>query len=181
MYIVSEEMNSYGGKFPLEELYKIAHKNDLNKVALSVMTKAGVRIFSTHEQSLHNMGLLYKPTVTKAENKISSVSKYSIRYYGPEMVLSLYTQTDEKHFLVRGFLRKNFLSGKRFIAEQLDKEIFMSVKNSIINSGTYNLLDEKNKTLQLELIGAVIENITMQPILLHQKEKFLFYKSNSYN
>ncbi len=161
--------------------YKIASKEEIKTVALSIMTKDGIRIFSADELPENNLGLHYKPADIKNINRTECNPRYAISYKGTDMVLSLYTKTDEKHFLVRRFLKQKFMRGNKFIAEKIESVISSSIKNSQLNSGSILLITEENESMQVSLGGAVIENIIIQPMLIHKKEKFLFYKTSSCN
>ncbi len=158
--------------------YKVALKNDIQTVALSIMTKEGIRIFSADELPLNNLGLYYKPTVLKNTNQTENNPRYSISSKGSDLVLSLYTKTGEKHFLVRRFLKQKFLCGNKFIAEKLESVEASSLKSSQLDNGFMRVLREDNDSMQVSLSGANIKNFTLQPMCIHQKEKFLFYNSN---
>ncbi len=159
--------------------YKVAKKNEIDKLSKSIMTKEGIRLWSLQNLPPYHLGFLYHPLQHNQFVQETSISKYQFVYdKDKQMTFSVIQECRELHFRINRFNLDLFTNGKKFIAYKVDRINSVHQKLTKYNSGKIRLVSQTKDSLQIELDKFKPNKIVIQSILLNGKEQFLISQVN---
>ncbi len=157
--------------------FKTAHKNEIDELSKSIMTKDGVRIFNLHNIPSKHLGYLYSPAKVSHHVTADKHSEYVLTYNSNKnAILSVSIEGKEINYCIKRFDLKKLKEGKRFLAEKVIENSDL-IKRTINNSGKLNLISHINDSLQIVLDGFYHNMISIQPITLNGKKQYLLFQS----
>lgn len=165
--------SAYGGNKSIGVIpHAVVTVNELDSAARQLMTREGVRIWSTSDTP-DTPGHTYLP----ASDGVSGKSGYQLKF-GPmtaDAILSFYDLDNSRSFLIKQFNMVRFRRGARYLCDEIPLE--EARKNKPATAVFVGPLEVRNggDSLIMKLGGQLNETVVVQPIRINGMRRHLFY------